>query len=346
MTIKPEDTITFYHISRDIDSNKLYHLMKNGIEPAKGEGVGGQEPGFYVWTDKKAAERFLMGLVLEDDVEHFNKEENKDIRLQRGKALLLEYSTTANNITIENGWQIDNEQHPNDEFGRERSLFLDFWEHHKDLFNNDVNINISPKKGESSTITHLSWDKEKNIPIVETKDSTGQLKSYLVEDTKASTSFMTQAINNYLCESSDIYRNNYNKLMQGIVNNNQTTTVDDKDFATKNIALKYCGNEALKIKEASLLRTSVVHNRFNGQRGEPLEGGTEITRRREGKDSIISYTQTSLTSNNLTNRIAKLKTHFANPPIQEAENIKQARKSIISNEALAKIKYQGKSDSK
>jgi hypothetical protein len=64
-----------------------------------------------------------------------------DIRLKNDEALKIEVPLKKDTIRYPD-WQLDNEQHSNKNRGRERSIFLDFWEAQKNEFNTSVNFEI------------------------------------------------------------------------------------------------------------------------------------------------------------------------------------------------------------
>ena len=53
------ETITFYHVSTDVDDFKSF--FREGAKSI-GKGLGGQTKGFYVWPNKKAAEHHISFL--------------------------------------------------------------------------------------------------------------------------------------------------------------------------------------------------------------------------------------------------------------------------------------------
>ena len=250
--------LEFYHISRDCSAETIVNFAENGIQPASGRGYGGQSGGFYCWTSNENAERYYRSLLAEDDAKWAMDTFGTDIRLKDGKALKLKISINEENLKNPN-WQLDNEQHAFQKAGRDRSIFLDFWEANKDCFtNSSVDFDMVKENGERQKVCALSWNEEKHCPTLTTKTADGNLVTENVFSTKAEDSYRTQAINDYLCQTNKSFDDNYNKLLLAAAQNKHSLNINGKELFTERLAIKYCGQEPIKNIELSFLQGEIT----------------------------------------------------------------------------------------
>lgn len=207
-----DDILYFYHISRDASDEKANSFQQKGIVPSRGTGYGGQKSGFYFWTDENQAHKCFARWALEIDADWAEKTFGIDIRLKEGNALKIKVPIHRKSIQYPD-FQLDNEQHPNKSQGRERSIFLDFWQSQKEIFSKDNRFKCGDKN-----IVGTSWDEDKNCPILLMETDQG-IVSECVDSTKAEHSFRTQAINDCFCENMNPIGKiiiSYCKLLQQI----------------------------------------------------------------------------------------------------------------------------------
>ena len=250
----------FYHISRDASDEKIESL-KTGIGSSFGTGYGGQKGGFYCWTTEEQADKCFARWAIGVDAEWAKKTFGLDMTLKDGNALKIEVEVDENKVKYPN-YQIDNEQHANKNRGRERALWLDFWEAQKDLFNKNNRLIIDDKS------YCLGYDEEKHCPTLIATEGNKPVTIY-VDSTRAEDSLRTQAINDYLCEKYPTYRDNYNKLLLAAAFNQNEVQIENKILHPKNIALKYCGEEKLQD-----IKISKMHSDFSS--GEKIENAKRI----------------------------------------------------------------------
>ena len=250
--------LEFYHISRDCSAETIVNFALNGIQPASGRGYGGQSGGFYCWTSNENAEKYYRSLLAEDDAKWAMETFGTDIRLKDGKALKLKISVNEENLKNPD-WQLDNEQHAFPKAGRNRSIFLDFWEANKDCFNNSsVDFDMVKENGEKQKVHALGWNEEKHCPTLTTKTADGHLIEEDVLSTKAEDSYRTQAINDYLCQTNKSFDDNYNKLLLAAAQNKHSVDINRKELFTERLAIKYCGQEPIKDIELSFLQGEIT----------------------------------------------------------------------------------------
>lgn len=250
--------LEFYHISRDCSAETIVNFAENGIQPASGRGYGGQSGGFYCWTSNENAEKYYRSLLAEDDAKWAKDTFGTDIRLKDGKALKLKISVNEENLKNPN-WQLDNEQHAFQKAGRNRSIFLDFWEANKDCFNNNsVDFDMVKENGEKQKVCALNWNEEKHCLTLTSQTDDGQMFEEDVLSTKAEDSYRTQAINDYLCHTSKSFDDNYNKLLLAAAQNKHSVDINGKELFTERLAIKYCGQEPIKDIELSFLQGEIT----------------------------------------------------------------------------------------
>lgn len=250
--------LEFYHISRDCSAETIVNFAQNGIQPASGRGYGGQSGGFYCWTSNENAEKYYRSLLAEDDAKWAKDTFGTDIRLKDGKALKLKISVNEENLKNPN-WQLDNEQHAFQKAGRNRSIFLDFWEANKDCFNNNsVDFDMVKENGEKQKVCALNWNEEKHCLTLTSQTDDGQMFEEDVLSTKAEDSYRTQAINDYLCHTSKSFDDNYNKLLLAAAQNKHSVDINGKELFTERLAIKYCGQEPIKDIELSFLQGEIT----------------------------------------------------------------------------------------
>ena len=200
--------LNFFHISRDASEEKL-ESFKKGIEANLGTGYGGQQSGFYCWTNEEKANECYAMWATGSQAAWAKEKFGKDITLQNGNALKLKIQVDENSIKYPN-YQLDNEQHPDKNSGREKSIWLDFWEAQKDLFNKENQVQIE------GVLYNMCFDEQNHCPTLISNDK--DKKVIKINSTLAEESFRTQAINNYLADKYPSYRDNYNKLIEVIKN--------------------------------------------------------------------------------------------------------------------------------
>lgn len=236
----------FFHISRET-SDERFESFKKGIDSALGTGYGGQQSGFYCWPNEEKANECYAMWAIGTQAAWAKKEFGKDITLQNGNALKLKIPIDENTIKYPD-YQLDNEQHPAQNDGRERSIWLDFWEAQKDLFKKENRLQI-----EGVTYS-MDFDEQNHCPILIAEGENGKITN--INSTLAKESFRTQAINDYLSDKYPSYRENYDKLLMAVALNEPKVQIGDKILNPQNIALKYCGSEKLTVIEISKLHSN------------------------------------------------------------------------------------------
>jgi len=234
----------FFHISRDASDERL-ESFKKGIDSAFGTGYGGQQSGFYCWPNEEKANECYAMWATGTQAAWAKEKFGKDITLQDGNALKLKISVDESSVKYPD-YQLDNEQHPSPSFGRERSIWLDFWEAHKNLLNQENLLQIA------GTTYNIGFDEHNHCPVLITED--GKITN--INSTLAEESFRTQAINDYLADKYPSYRENYDKLLMAVAFNEPEIQIGDKIIHPQNIALKYCGSERLTAMEISKLHSN------------------------------------------------------------------------------------------
>lgn len=236
----------FYHISRDASDEKL-ESFKRGIEPSLGTGYGGQKSGFYCWPNEAKANECYAMWATGTQVAWAKEKLGKDISLQNGDALKIKIPVDENSVKYPD-YQLDNEQHPDPNRGRERPIWLDFWEAQKDLFKKENRLQIG------DVVYNMDFDEQHHCPVLIAE---GENKEVIyVDSTLAEESFRTQAINDYLSDKYPSYRENYDKMLMAVALNEPKLQIGDKTLYPHDIALKYCGNERLTDMEISKLHSN------------------------------------------------------------------------------------------
>lgn len=238
--------LNFFHISRDASEEKL-ESFKKGIEANLGTGYGGQQSGFYCWTNEEKANECYAMWATGSQAAWAKEKFGKDITLKNGNALKLKIQVDENSIKYPN-YQLDNEQHPDKNSGREKSIWLDFWEAQKDLFNKENQVQIE------GVLYNMCFDEQNHCPTLISNDK--DKKVIKINSTLAEESFRTQAINNYLADKYPSYRDNYNKLLMAVALNEPKVQIGDKILHPQNIALKYCGSKMLTDMEISKMHSN------------------------------------------------------------------------------------------
>ncbi|MFI3242333.1 MAG: hypothetical protein R3Y43_07175 [Alphaproteobacteria bacterium] len=266
--------IKFYHISRDATKAVANFFENKGIQPGKGRGYGGQRGGFYCWATSENADKYFHHLLTEKDAKWLLEMYGIDIRLKQGSALKLEVCVDKDDVCLPH-WQLDNEQNKNRARGRHRSIFLDFWSLHKDLFNQKVMFDIVKKNGDILSVTSLSWNKAKDCPVITYITPNGKKKIESVTLTDTHYSYRTQAINDFLCHSSQIYSYNYNQLLLAAVEDKHSIDIEGRKFFTSKLAIKYCGGDPLECQNMSILKGMITFDPKNG--GRLVDGLEEVS---------------------------------------------------------------------
>ena len=254
--ILAENEFYFYHISRNA-SNERVRSFENGISGVSGTGYGGQSSGFYCWTNEEQANKYFASLAIGADVEWAKKNFGIDISLKNGDALKIEVIVPASSVCFPN-FQLDNEQHPNISRGRERSIWLDFWESQKHIFN-DKDFTFEDKV-HGSSYEGIAWDDEKRCPVLLMKDVLGNEKKKYIETTNSEDSELTQKINDYFCFLNPEFSKNYNVLVKAVAKNEPEIEINGKVLHTQNIAIKYCGLALLDNFKISRMHTNFGTN--------------------------------------------------------------------------------------
>lgn len=324
-----DEYLKFYHISRDASEEKANQFLAKGIVPEQGNGYGGQSKGFYCWTSEDRANKYYCSLLVAADAEWAMKNFGIDIRLKNNEALKIEIPVKKDTIKYPE-WQLDNEQHPNVKRGRNRSIFLDFWETQKNEFNANVNFEIENSLGEKNIVNKLGWDNETKCPIIEYTNSSGQKIIEKVDNTNANNSYRTQAINDYLCSKSPSYKNNYDKLVQAVASNQDNININGTLLHTSDIPIKYCSREPIRDMNVSKLRGEIVYNPDTNKRTAP-ESANEMT----WGDYRISVKEQKLyntrdeTSKKIENLRNRLKAYDIKPPYKPTYNISKIDLSTL-----------------
>ena len=263
-----DEYLKFYHISRDASSEKANDFLSEGIVPERGNGYGGQSDGFYCWTSKNRADKYYCSLLVAADAEWAMENFGIDIRLKYCEALKVEVPVKKDTVKYPD-WQLDNEQHPNVKRGRDRSIFLDFWESQKYEFNVDVKFEIENSSGEKCIVNRLGWDNEVRSHIIEYAMPSGQLVVEKADNTNANNSRRTQAINDYLCANSPLYKSNYDKLIQAVAANSEGVNINGTLLHTSDIPIKYCSPKPIKNLDVFRIKGTVAYDPETNLRTEP-----------------------------------------------------------------------------
>lgn len=251
--------LKFYHISRDASPEKADSFLSEGIVPGRGCGYGGQSKGLYCWTSENRADKYYCSLLVAADAEWAMKNFGIDIRLKNGEALKIEVDIPEDTVKYP-VWQLDNKQHPNVKRGRERSVFLDFWEAQKYEFNTETNFELQNHSGKRCIIRRLGWDNESRCPLLEYTLLSGKSVIEKANDTNANNSGRTQAINDYLCQNSSRYKDNYNRLISAVATNQKLAVINGFPLHTDDIAIKYCSTEPIKDFRIFRLNGEITYN--------------------------------------------------------------------------------------
>lgn len=224
-----------WHISDNTSS--LTSFLREGAKSV-GIGEGGQQNGFYVWSDKvtalKHAKAMLNGMFT-----------NKPIK---ETALLIGVPVNKKDIQYP-AWQLDLEA--------TKGLF-DLWCQYGDFLNKHAqNISIpvhssSREWKDIETITKISYEKiikkEPNIYEefihfhLKRKDGRETHKIMWEDIDNGADTFKAEAITRYLCENNPLFLNKYNALLEHIAYTGETAS------------LKYTGKQPLKVDNISLLK--------------------------------------------------------------------------------------------
>ena len=257
--------LKFYHISRDASDERLEQFLEQGIVPSDGMGYGGQSKGFYCWTSETRADKYYASLLVAADADWAMENFGIDIRLKDGEALKIGVPVALDDIAYPN-WQLDNEQHPAPKRGRNRSVFLDFWETQKEEFNQQVQFEFENALKEKCVAHQFAWNENERCPVLYYTNARHEDKQDIVNSTNANNSSRTQAINDYLCENSLSYRQNYNQLIQAVAQNLYQTEINGKALFISDVALKYCADEPLLKVEVSKICGAVAYDAEKGER--------------------------------------------------------------------------------
>ena len=283
----------FYHISRDASEDRA-RSFEQGIKAAAGTGYGGQSSGFYCWTNEEQANKCFAGWAIGADAEWAKKTFGLDTTLKDGNALKVEITIPADAVKYPD-FQLDNEQHPNKNRGRDRSIWLDFWEAQKHIFN-DGNFTFKDSAGNS--YKGISWDEEKHCPVLLMSDGVGNEKKKYMETTRAEDSELTQSVNDYFCRCNPEFRENYDALIKAVAKNEREVVINGRVLHTQNIALKYCGEAALEN-----VKISKMHSNFGTD--EKISGAKTVTY----GEHKVSFNEEPLFFSNkaLENKMAQLR---------------------------------------
>lgn len=346
-----DEALTFCHISRNASNECAANFINDGIKPSSGNGYGGQDKGFYVWTSEERGDMYYQSLLSEEDADWAKEKFDIDIKLKEGKALKITVSPDKKDIKHP-VWQLDSEQHPNAKFGRDRSVLLDMWETQKDYFQSNPAVEIPYKDNvnkevagknefvtDSYTIKEFGWNDEKKCPSMKCYDE--NKKEFLIKDidvTNADVSGRSQAINNFLCENVPGYKEKYDQLLLAVASNKQSLDIGGKTLNLGGLPIKYCGKEVLPVNKVALVQGELTEK--YGKRLKP-ESLSEVKYR----DFKMLYTETDarmigLNQSN-SNKISNLRKRLAQnldknlgnnlDKIQMPQIIKNIESKISSN---------------
>ena len=215
------ETVTFYHISREVNAFKS--LFREGAK-AIGKGLGGQQDGFYVWNKKEPA------------ISHFSDFLQKK---PTGDGLLIGIEVNKDSLTYPN-WQFDLE------FSKELSPLLFKY---KDKIAQIENLEYKTAKGEKEIIPSISISKratEENC-LLKFSYSTGSTCLAIGDDNGVQAVDIFQALIDKMCKNPE-FKQDYDKLLQESISSSQR------------LALKYTGIEPLIISKADHLEVNADHS--------------------------------------------------------------------------------------
>ncbi len=260
------ETITFYHVSTEVEAFKSF--FREGAKSI-GKGLGGQKDGFYVWTNKKASIRHCR--FLNDFTKEFLvigvtiPKKNiiyplwqQDMELSQGIfRLWVKYSDFIN----KNGQNLNIPfDTPNKPFGWKFSSFSGFSckkNYSTSLKTDFYNITFSG-------IDENGKGKQKTI---------SRSEKMLHEDANgAEDSIKFQILTDWLCQNNPDLKKDYDTLMQKIM-------LDEKGTG-----LKYTGSEPLPI-------TSAEYVKINEDRSFHKE---VIFDAKKGKNQVCPFLKMSL----------------------------------------------------
>lgn len=323
--------LKFYHISREASDERLKKFLEQGIEASGGVGYGGQTCGFYCWTSETRADKYYASLLVAADADWAMENFGIDIRLKNGEALKIGVPVALDAITYPR-WQLDNEQHPAPKRGRERSLFLDFWEAQKGEFQQMTQFEFENNLNEKCVVHQFGWNENERCPVLYYTNALHEDKQEIVNSTNANHSSRTQAINDYLCEHSPQYCENYNQLIQAVAQNLYQTEINGIPLYTSDIALKYCGTEPITQVEVAKVSGKVAYDAESGQRLLP-ESDDEMA---WGEYRIVKHEQ-KFSSNgvNVTKEVADVYLKIGGKKISDENETKSAS---LNKDAVLKLK--------
>lgn len=326
-----EKNLKFYHISRDASDERVQQFLEKGVAPAEGNGYGGQSKGFYCWTSEVRANKYYASLLVAADADWAMENFGIDIRLKNGEALKIGVPVALDEITYPK-WQIDNEQHPAPKRGRERSLFLDFWEAQKEEFNQQVQFEFENALKEKCVAHQFAWNENERCPVLYYTNARHEDKQDIVNSTNANNSSRTQAINDYLCENSLSYRQNYNQLIQAVAQNLYQTEINGKALFTSDVALKYCADEPLLKVEVSKICGAVAYDAEKGERLLP-ESADEMA---WGEYRIVKHEQKfSRSGVNVTQEMSEVRQKVGGKKINLED---ETQSTQMDKQAIVKLK--------
>lgn len=223
------ETVTFYHISTEVDAFKSF--FREGAK-AIGKGLGGQQDGFYVWINEKDTEKHVIFLN--------GKTANKTIK--NGEAIEITVCVPKASISYPL-WQQDYEKN--------RGLF-DLCVLYADCLKNKAhNLNIPipeqehPLGWEFDKITGLSYNEEGKYFLFEGIDKKEKKWRKRLSDSSfwdAEDSIKWQILTDWFCQNDPDFKKDYDLLMQKISSDR------------KGGALKYTGVEPLAITKAEHIK--------------------------------------------------------------------------------------------
>ena len=257
------ETVTFYHVSTDIEAFKSF--FREGAK-STGKGLGGQTDGFYVWSNEEAAERHVS--FLQDGAwanKHLNDKEAMIIGITVPKAS-VSYPL----------WQQDAEQ-PVGLF----KLCASYGEFLNQKAQN-LDIELPPENvpfgWPFSKITAISFEKKSddwNCIFFEGFNDKGRKCRKMCPDRppfEADDSIKFQILTDWLCQSNPDFKKDYDLLMQ--------KTIMQKEGS----GLKYTGSAPLPI-------TFVQHIKINEDGS--LEK-TTIFDTKKGKNQVCPFLKMGL----------------------------------------------------
>ena len=259
---KTNKMLTFYHISTKADDFKSF--FREGAKSV-GQGIGGQTGGFYVWSNKKAAEEHIRFL---------NKNPFSEKELKNNEVMIIGVDVPQKDISYPL-WQQDYEKSVG---------IFELWIKYGDFLNKKaLNLDIpfstedKPLGWDFEKITGFSYEKRQsainqqdyyNITFKGISES-GKEKEKIISRTKenlteggdgAYDSVKFQILTDWLCQNNPDFKKDYDTLIQKAI------------LKKEGYALKYTGTQPLiitfaeyvKIKEDGSLKKTTV---FNSQKG-------------------------------------------------------------------------------